>query len=76
MEVKIGVRDVAREVVLESELTPEAVAEAVEAAVTGGGLLRLTDDKGRLVIIPGALIGYVELGAPETRRVGFGTLGG
>jgi hypothetical protein len=76
VEVKIGVRDVAREVVLESELTPEAVAEAVEAAVTGGRLLRLTDDKGRLVIIPGALIGYVELGAPETRRVGFGTLGG
>jgi hypothetical protein len=76
VEVKIGIRDVAREVVLESELTPDAVAEAVASAVGKGELLRLTDDKGRLVIVPGALIGYVEVGAPERARVGFGTLGG
>ena len=74
MEVKIGIRDVAREVVLESELTPDKVAEAVASAVAKGELLRLTDDKGRLVIVPGSLIGYVEIGAPETRRVGFGAL--
>ena len=74
MEVKIGVRDVAREVVLECELTPDAVAEAVDKAVSSQTLLRLTDDHGRLVIVPGPLIGYVEIGAPETRRVGFGAL--
>ena len=72
MEVKIGIRDVAREVALESELTPEAVAEQVSVAITGGTMLRLTDEKGRLVLIPGGLIGYVEIGAPESRRVGFG----
>ena len=74
MEVKIGIRDVAREVVLESELTPDAVAQAVESAIAGQGTLRLTDDKGRLVMVPGQLIGYVEIGAPETRRIGFGSL--
>ena len=74
MEVKIGVRDVAREVVLESELTPDAVAKAVADAVTTGNALKLTDDKGRLVIVPGAQIAYVEIGAAESRRVGFGTL--
>ena len=74
MEVKIGIRDVAREVVLESELTPDQVAEQVGQAVTSGTLLRLTDDKGRLIIVPGGLVGYVEIGAPETRRVGFGSL--
>ena len=68
MEVKIGIRDVGREVVLESELTPDAVAEAVAAAVSGGELLRLTDDKGRLIIVPGPLIGYVEVGAPDAPR--------
>ncbi len=73
-EVKIGIRDVAREVVLESELTPEAVSEAIDAAIAGQGLLKLTDDKGKLIIVPGQLIGYVEIGAPETRRIGFGTL--
>jgi hypothetical protein len=74
VEVKIGVRDVAREVVLECELTPDAVAEAVDKAVSSQSLLRLTDDHGRLVMVPGPLIGYVEIGAPETRRVGFGAL--
>ncbi len=74
MEVKIGVRDVAREVVLESDLSPDQVAEAVGAAVSGGTMLQLKDDKGRVVLIPGGLVGYVEIGAPESRRVGFGTL--
>jgi len=73
VEVKIGVRDVAGHVVLESEQTPEQVSKAVAAAVADGGLLRLTDEKGRLVIIPGALIGFVEIGATGERRVGFGT---
>lgn len=74
MEVKIGIRDVPREVVLESEQTPDAVASAVEQAVGSGTLLRLVDEKGRLVVIPGGVIGYVEIGAPESRRVGFGSL--
>lgn len=74
MEVKIGIRDVAREVVLESEETPDAVAELVNSAITSQGMLQLKDEKGRLVMVPGPLIGYVEIGAPESRRVGFGTL--
>ena len=74
MEVKIGVRDVAGQVVLESEQTPDEVAAAVSAAVKDGSLLQLTDDKGRLVMVPGALIGFVEIGAPIERRVGFGAL--
>jgi hypothetical protein len=72
VEVKIGVREVAREVVLESELTPEAVVKLVSEAVKSGGMLSLTDEKGRMVIVPAGQIGYVELGAPESRRVGFG----
>ena len=74
MDVKIGVRDVASQVVLESEQTPDEVAEAVAAAVQSGGLLKLVDEKGRLVIVPGALIGFVEIGAVSERRVGFGAI--
>ena len=74
MEVKIGIRDVAREVVLESTQTPEYVLTAVERAVSTGALLTLTDEKGRLIVVPGTLIGFVEIGAEESRRVGFGTL--
>jgi hypothetical protein len=72
VEVKIGVRDVAREVVLESTDSPDAVATAVNEAIADGSMLRLTDDKGRVVMVPGALIGFVEIGAPESRKVGFG----
>jgi Protein of unknown function (DUF3107) len=72
VEVKSGVRDVAREVVLESQDSPDAVATAVGEAVADGSILKLTDEKGRLVLVPGALIGYVEIGAPESRKVGFG----
>lgn len=74
MEVKIGVRDVPREVVLESELAPDAVAKAVDDAISTGKPLKLTDDKGRVVIVPSAHIGYVEIGVAESRRVGFGAL--
>jgi Protein of unknown function (DUF3107) len=74
VEVKIGIRDVARDIVLESSQSPDSVATAVEQAVATGSLLKLTDEKGRLVVVPGNLIGYVEIGAEESRRVGFGTL--
>jgi hypothetical protein len=74
VEVKIGVRDVPREIVLESDESPEGVVSSVESAVSSGSLLQLKDEKGRLVVVPGDRIGYVEIGAPETRRVGFGTL--
>ena len=74
VEVKIGIRDVARDIVLESSQSPDSVATAVEQAVSAGSLLKLTDEKGRLIVVPGNLIGYVEIGAEESRRVGFGTL--
>jgi hypothetical protein len=74
VEVKIGIRDIARDIVLESAQSPDSVATAVEQAVSTGSLLKLTDEKGRLIVVPGSLIGFVEIGAEESRRVGFGTL--
>lgn len=74
MEVKIGVRDIARELVLESTQSPDAINQAVEAALTSGSVLRLEDERGRVVLVPANTIGYVELGAPESRKVGFGVI--
>ena len=74
MEVKIGVQNVAREIVLESTQSAAEVTALVDAAINDGSLLRLTDDKGRTVVVPGAVIGYVDLGQENERRVGFGTL--
>ncbi|WP_426763563.1 DUF3107 domain-containing protein [Pseudarthrobacter sp. 1G09] len=72
MEIKIGVQNVGREIVLESNQDAETVATVVGEAIKGGSELRLTDDKGRLIIVPGNALGYVEIGAEEVRRVGFG----
>ncbi len=72
MEVKIGVQHVTREIVLESSQTAQEVAKAVAAALKGSSPLELTDEKGRLVVVPSAALAYVEIGAEESRRVGFG----
>ena len=74
MEVKIGVQQAAREVVLESAQSAEDVVALVSAAVTGATLLTLADEKGRTVLVPGDRIAYVEIGATERSRIGFGAV--
>ena len=44
MEVKIGIQNVGREIVLESSLDAEAVGKLVSDALSKGSELRLTDD--------------------------------
>jgi hypothetical protein len=72
VEIKIGVQNVAREIVLESTEDAASVAKVVGEAITAGSELRLKDEKGRVIIVPGNALGYVEIGAEEARRVGFG----
>ena len=72
MEVKIGVLHTGRELVLESAQTPAEVAALVaEALKSVDGSLVLTDERGRRVIVPANLIGYVEIAQADVRRVGF-----
>ncbi|WP_369371182.1 DUF3107 domain-containing protein [Promicromonospora sp. Populi] len=73
MDVTIGVQNLPREVVIETDASPDAVATAVKKALSGGSL-ELTDSRGRLVIVPGAAIGYVEIGSEAQRKVGFGAV--
>lgn len=72
MEIKIGIQNIGREIVLESAQDADTVATVVEEAITKGTELRLKDDKGRIIIVPGSALGYVEIGAEEARKVGFG----
>jgi Protein of unknown function (DUF3107) len=73
VEIKIGVQDTVREVSLDSNETSEEVIAAVEAALASGGVLKLVDERGRTVMVPGAKIAYVEVGATTKGRVGFGS---
>jgi hypothetical protein len=72
LEIKIGIQNIGREIVLESAQDADAVATVVEEAITRGTEVRLKDDKGRILIVPGNALGYVEIGAEEARKVGFG----
>ncbi|MFC0629081.1 DUF3107 domain-containing protein [Kribbella deserti] len=73
MEVKIGVQHSNRELVLESGQSASEIEQAVGDAFSGKeGLLLLTDDKGRRIIVPADRLAYVEIGAETVRPVGFG----
>ncbi|MFC7489600.1 MULTISPECIES: DUF3107 domain-containing protein [unclassified Knoellia] len=74
MEVNIGVQNVAREIALETDASPAEVSQAVDAALTDGGVLRLTDSKGRELLVPGRALGWVLVGESEKSRVGFGQI--
>jgi hypothetical protein len=74
VEVKVGVKGAARELSLESAQSTEEIAAAVKAALADGGMLTLTDEKGRQVIVPVDKLAYVEIGEPFERRVGFGAI--
>ncbi len=72
VEVRIGVQNVSREVVIESIQSPDEVAKAVTACIDDGAALSLTDDKGRLLMVPAGALAYVQIGEAEKRGVGFG----
>ena len=72
MEVKIGIVESPRELVVSSDQTPDEVQKLVDATLNGGDpLLKLVDDKGRRFLVRADQIAYVEI-APAERRVGFG----
>jgi hypothetical protein len=73
VEVKIGVTDSPREIAFVSAETPDALEKQVTSALSqGDGVVSLTDEKGRRFLIQASKITYVELGAADSRRVGFG----
>jgi hypothetical protein len=73
VEVKIGVTDSPRELSFNSSQTPIEVEKLVTDALTKeSGVLSLTDEKGRRFLVQTGRIAYVEIGAADIRRVGFG----
>lgn len=72
MDVKIGVADSPRELVVSSALTPDEIEKLVSEALRHDqGLLTLVDEKGRRVVVPVARIAYVDIAPSDSRKVGF-----
>ncbi|MDO5534452.1 MAG: DUF3107 domain-containing protein [Propionibacteriaceae bacterium] len=74
MEVKVGIRQVQREVSVETNATAADIEGALAAALADNGVFTLTDTKGRKVLVPAAQVAYVDLGVENARPVGFGAL--
>ena len=72
MEIRIGILNAPRELSFETDEAASEVNGKIAAAISSGTpLLELTDNKGAQYLIPVGGIAYVQLGAEETRRVGF-----
>ena len=71
MEVKIGVQHAPRELVIETDETPENVEKLFTEAAGQDGILALTDSKGRRILVPVTRISYVEIGGGVAGHVGF-----
>jgi hypothetical protein len=74
VEVKIGIQSVQRELVVETDLTASELERGLSDALEDGGhsVFALPVSKGGKILVPADKIAYVEFGAVEARRVGFG----
>jgi hypothetical protein len=70
MEVKIGVQNANRELVIDTDQEGDDIEKAVSNALEQG-VFALTDVKGRRVIVPADKLAYVEIGSPTIGQVGF-----
>ena len=76
MEIKIGIQSVPRELVVETDTPADEIERQLASALSGGdhSLFALAMSKGGKILVPADKIAYVEFGAPEARRVGFGNI--
>jgi hypothetical protein len=71
MEVKIGVQNASRELTIDTTLDADGIEKAVSAALADGGVLALTDAKGRRIVVPGDKLAYVDISTTISGTVGF-----
>jgi Protein of unknown function (DUF3107) len=76
VEVKIGVQSVSRELVVETDTSAGEIERALAEALEKGdhAVFALSVAKGGRLLVPADKIAYVEFGASESRRVGFGNI--
>ena len=71
MEVKIGVQNAPRELVVDTTESPEEVEQRLASAVADGSPFVLSDNRGRKIMVPAGVLAYVEIGGAHVSQVGF-----
>lgn len=71
VEVKIGIQHAPRELLVDTVSTADQVLAQLGKALRDGGVLTLTDSRGRQVAVPASGIAYLEIGGGVSGHVGF-----
>jgi hypothetical protein len=72
VDIRIGIANSPRELNIESSQTAAEVEKIVSSALEADSkFIKLSDEKGKLYIVPVASFSYLEVGGEESRRVGF-----
>jgi hypothetical protein len=76
VEVKIGIQSVPRELLVETDTPAEEIEQQLGNALADSAhsVFALATTKGGRVLVPADKIAYVEFGAQENRRMGFGNI--
>ena len=76
MDIRIGVTYSPKELDIElaEDADPKTLKADIEKSLADGGIVWLTDRKGRQVGVPADKVAYIELGRPDAdHRIGFGS---
>src|SRR5690606_8615436 len=72
VQVRIGVQNVPKELVVETDLSADEIQNALpEALSRPGGIFALQHRRAGRIVVPGERVGYLELSEDEQRSVGF-----
>ena len=72
MDIRIGIINSPRELSFESDQPAADIEKIVATALESDAkFIRLTDDKGRVFLVPVEAFAYIEVGSEASRRVGF-----
>lgn len=72
MDIRIGIAHTPRELSFETNQTAAEVQKIVEDAMANGTkTITLSDNKGKIYLVPTTGLGYLEIGSDESRRIGF-----
>ena len=70
MDIRIGIKDTAREIAFDTDQSRDEVERTVIDSLEQS-VLTLDDSKGRRFIVPSSQIAYVEIGTENSRQIGF-----
>lgn len=71
MEIKIGMKSVAREIALDIDKSPEELQKLLTDTIAAGEIIDLVDKRESHTLINANSIAYVEFAPERQNRIGF-----